>query len=721
MIGKIKYIADFESARYERGTFADFLHWLTRQKSYQLDIETNVTDWWNEFKIISMQFGSCTGERVQWFLQWSELTEIQKKIIRSHLEDGKTNKLIHNAAFEYIVCRFHGIIIENVYDTMLAEKVLQGGLENADYALADISWKYLRIMMSKALQMSFGDNVMTDDKILYAVTDVAYLDVIRSTQLMEAITKNLINVIALENEAVLAFSDITYYGMRLDKEKWRENERLAWPVVHAAKTKLEEWLQKQPFLDFCLANGYISHKDRSVINFNSVQQKVELLRQIFPDISGGSKGVVQGYLRDRGPTLDPEHMNILVCYLNKDYEPLSEYMLANHREYLVQQEYLIPAGKITINWNSPLQVLPMMQLVLPKLKGLGEDERNKFHHPILKDLEKYKQALKLVTDLGEEYINKYVGSDGMVRTNFNQIVSTGRCSSSRPNMQNITVDDAVGTRYRNAFVCEEGEVFVDSDYVSQELVVIAYISKDPVWMEAIDKGWDLHSICAELVYKDKWKDAAQADCAYYKSKKKCECKKHKKMRYDVKTINFGLAYGMSEIKLAGELDISVREALGLIKEYFLTFPGIGRTLDFLGRFGVENGYIMTLAPFWRKRWFPFWKEWANYSEMHLRGIKYVPTLGEIERASKNQPIQGSSADITKCAMVLVREYIRDHNLWDIVRLCAQVHDQVTTISKVWFAEEWKGIFDGLMCEAGRVVVPTGILKADTNITPCWTK
>jgi len=107
--------------------------------------------------------------------------------------------------------------------------------------------------------------------------------------------------------------------------------------------------------------------------------------------------------------------------------------------------------------------------------------------------------------------------------------------------------------------------------------------------------------------------------------------------------------------------------------------------------------------------------------MHLRGIKYVPTLGEIERASKNQPIQGSSADITKCAMVLVREYIRDHNLWDIVRLCAQVHDQVTTISKVWFAEEWKGIFDGLMCEAGRVVVPTGILKADTNITPCWTK
>lgn len=193
------------------------------------------------------------------------------------------------------------------------------------------------------------------------------------------------------------------------------------------------------------------------------------------------------------------------------------------------------------------------------------------------------------------------------------------------------------------------------------------------------------------------------------------------MRSGCKTINFGLAYGMSEIKLSGELGITVKEAMQLINDYFSTFPLIGRTLEFLGRFGLQNGYIMTLAPFFRKRWFSYWREWKNYVEPHILGIKYVPALGEIERAAKNQPIQGSSADITKVAMVLVREYIREHNLWDTVRLCAQVHDQVTTIARDEYREQWKIIFDQLMQDAARVVIPTGILRADTNITATWTK
>src|SRR5258708_6502901 len=128
MIGKIKHITNLPASRYETGTFAEFIHWLATQKMFQFDIETNGTkeSWWNEINIISMQFGSCTGQRVQWFIQWSELTDIQKALIKNHLQDQYCCKLIHNAMYEYVVCRFHGIIIENVYDTMLAEKVLMG-------------------------------------------------------------------------------------------------------------------------------------------------------------------------------------------------------------------------------------------------------------------------------------------------------------------------------------------------------------------------------------------------------------------------------------------------------------------------------------------------------------------------------------------------------------------------------------------------------------------
>lgn len=721
MKGKIFHITNHKNSIHESGTFEQFRKWLFSQRYVQFDIETTVSEWWNEYKIISMQFGSCTSDRVQWFLQYSELSEEQIGIIREYLQNQLTVKLIHNAAFEYIVCRFHGIIIENVYDTMLVEKILLGGIENENYALADISWKYLRIVMDKSLQMSFGDNTITDAKIEYGITDVAYLDVIRSLQIADAQVKNLINVVALENEAVLAFSDITYNGMKLDIEKWRENERLARPLVQSAKETLDKWLTCEPFHTFAKKVGYISDTDRSTINYNSHIQKGELLALLYPGILGGSAGVVKAYLRDNATAIPLDYFDALQRSLSKDFTGINTLLIMHHRDYLVEHGYLLPAGISTINWNSTDQVLPLAQLVEPRLKDLSEESRNKCTHPILKDLEKYKQALKLINDLGESYITKHVGPDGYVRTNFNQIVSTGRCSSSRPNMQNITVDELVGTRYRNAFVCDSDEEFVDSDYVSQELVIIAYISKDPVWMEAIANGWDLHSIAAELVYKSKWKAAAESSCEYYKNKQKCSCKRHKIMRNGCKSINFGLAYGMTEIKLAGELGISVKEAMALIKEYFSAFPSIRATLEFLGNFGLQNGYIMTLAPFFRKRWFPYWSQWRNYIEPHMMGVKYVPTLGEIERASKNAPIQGSSADITKCAMVLIRNHIRDNNLWDMIKLRAQVHDQVTTTSKKTMSKEWRSTMDQLMVEAAKIVIPTGILKAETNITPYWTK
>jgi DNA polymerase I-like protein with 3'-5' exonuclease and polymerase domains len=732
MVGQISHISNCVGSKYPWADFEAFAKWAWQQTYLQIDIETDITDWWCTRKLISIQFGSCTSDRRQWFFQWSQLNDRQKNEIKKILESQRICKLAHNGAYEYVVLRFYGIIIENMYDTMLAEKVLRGGLENENYALADISWRYLRIMMDKTQQTNFGDDMITDEKILYGITDVAYLDTIMRQQYFDGLGKGVLNVIALENEALLAFSDITYEGMILDCEKWRENERLARPLVEEATKKINSWLEKEPFHSFAVSKGYLAKEDRITINFNAPVQKKELLQQIFPDIAGAGLPVLKAYVRDHGKALGTEKMEILLSLIEKNYEPFSRYLVANHRQYLEDHGYLIPAGTVTINWGSWQQVLPLFQTVLPKMKSTAEEERNKFSHPMLKDYERYNETTKLITDLGEGYIHKYMGPDGRVRTNFNQVVSTGRVSSSRPNMQNITVKEFVGTRYRNAFVCEPDCCFVSSDFTGQELAIIAYISKDPVWLEAIQNGWDLHSICAEMVYGKKWKDAAESDCAFYKmvvndrgqlvqQKQKCSCKKHKVMRYDVKTINFGLAYGMSEIKLAGELDITVGEAMALIKQYFSVFPNIGRTLEFLGNFGVTNGYIMTLAPFFRKRWYPHWEAHRPWIEMHIKGIKYVPALGEIERASKNQPIQGSGADMMKVAMVLVRSYIRDYNLRDTIRLACQVHDQLDTVCKKSYAETWKPKFDELMREAAQLIVPTGILTADTQISEVWTK
>jgi DNA polymerase I-like protein with 3'-5' exonuclease and polymerase domains len=471
MIGKIKFIADVQTSCYERTTFPSLMKWLRLQNSFEFDIETDVTPWWHNKQLISMQFGSTTEDRVQWFIQWSALTPEEQEEMRVFLNRSKAFKLIHNARFEYIVLRFYGIVLGNIYDTMLAEKVLRGGMENMEYSLADISWKYLRIIMNKELQMTFGDNIITDEKILYGITDVAYLSVIRRIQLLEACQcdgngYNLLNTLTLEMECLPAFADITYEGMLLDKVKWRENIAQAEPLVQTAYDKLNAWLNTEPFYTYAVRKGYICSEDRITINYNSPPQKAELLRLLFPGIIGSGKPVVKKYIRDHGMELTPENIMLLQDYCDSNYDALQDRLVKEHRQYLIEHDYLIPAGQCTINWGSQQQVLPLVQLVLPKLKSLAEEERNKFVHPILKDWEKYGESNKLLTTYGEQFIQQYVSDDGKVRTNFNQVLTTGRVSSSKPNMQNIPVKEAVGTRYRNAFVCDPDFVFVDSDYTS---------------------------------------------------------------------------------------------------------------------------------------------------------------------------------------------------------------------------------------------------------------
>ena len=733
MIGTIKHITNLQDSIYQKGTFSEFKSWYLKQTAYQLDIETDITEWWNTRKLISIQFGTVGWkDRQQWFLQWSALSVQERFELKILLEDDSKIKLAHNGAYEYIVLKFHGITIGNIYDTMLAEKVIMGGMDSADYTLADISWKYLNIIMDKTNQTLFGDDVITDSKILYGITDVAYLDIIKAAQMQKATQENLLNVIALENEVLPAFCDITYEGMILDKEKWRENLRWAEPQQQAAEAKLNEWMNKNEAWLKAVELKFVSSEDRVTINFNAPAQKTELLKLLFPTLPGGTKPIIERFMRLQGKDMSIEDRLMLMDYLEKRYDALQNRLIRDHRDYLVSKGYLIPAGVPTINWNSNQQALPIMQCFVPRLSGLAEEERDKHVHLVLKDYGKYKETCKLTGELGEDWIRKHVGPDGRVRTNFSQIKSTGRVGSRGPNMQNITVKEFVGTRYRNAFVAPEGMVFVSGDYISQELVLIATLSQEPAWVDTLRKGQDLHSVLAEVVYGTKWKEAADADCDYYKwavnkegvleqQKLKCNCKKHKPLRYNVKTVNFMLAYGGTEFKLASELEISLREAKALIELYFSKLPRVKKLFKFLGDFTLKNGFTMTMAPFFRKRWFPYWKQNLPYLEAHMEEIKYNSTLGDIQKAGMNHPIQGSSADITKLALILIRNWIRSNGHENNIKLAMQIHDSIDTYCRIDLVPMWKLKLEELMNEAGKVVVTSGLLRSDVLESPCWTK
>jgi DNA polymerase-1 len=403
---------------------------------------------------------------------------------------------------------------------------------------------------------------------------------------------------------------------------------------------------------------------------------------------------------------------------------------------------MLPAGHVLINWNSVDQVLPMARLLHPKMNSLDADSIAKTTHKFFIDLTEYKDSLKLISTYGQSFF-KYVEDDGMVRTSFDPIKSTGRVSSSNPNMQNIPAKEHLGNRYRHAFIPKNADhVVVDSDFSSQELVFIQMLSNDPVWYKALVEKRDLHSVCAELVFKDRWKKAAEPTCAYYQKawwdgtswnnegkgkydvrNDKCSCKAHKSLRNGVKSINFGLAYGMTEYKLAGQMQIPVPEAKKLITEYFKTFPLIGRILNYFEWFGITKGYIMTPGPFFRKRWFPEWIHRGLYYmvEEHISNIRRDSQLAAIGRQSKNAPIQGGAADSAKVSLVLIRWYIGDNNLRSLVKLVMQVHDQNTTTCHKDYAETWKSQLHELMLKAAKFSIPSGLLGAETTISPVWTK
>jgi DNA polymerase I-like protein with 3'-5' exonuclease and polymerase domains len=723
------------SHQYKHLAFDDFTAWAELLSEYELDIETTMTEHWCNKELVTVQIGYGGSQCV---IRWNELSDERKAWLKAFLEDASRLKIIHNAQFEYIVLRFHGIQISNIYDTMLAEQVIRGGevAETADgfYSLAAVLWKYLNIDLDKTEQTTFNLEGITEDQVVYAATDVMHMTTVKELQEPQIKDAGLERVWELESDALYGYADMTFTGMGISTSAWLANLDLVEPIIAEAGKKLEAAVYEDVRLyQKAVELGYICETDQLTINWNSANQKKELLKYVYADLELFTKAYILKHLKTNsyGDVYDW----VLRQMMEKNYAPYEEVLTVYFKQQLINTGYLIPAGVLTINWNSRDQVLPLLQAVEPKLQSLSADDVDKCSHFILPYLTEYKDTLKLKTTYGEAFLEKHLEPDGQIRTSYNQVVSTGRCSSRRPNLQNIPAKESVGNRYRNAFTCPKGWEFVDSDYASQELVVLTWMSKDPVFEDALRTGKDLHSVCAELVFKDKWKDAASPGCEFYEayvdekgvahlqnSKHKCNCKGHKRLRTSVKTLNFGLVYGMSKYKLAASLKISVQEADQLMIEYFDTFPKIKALLNFLAKFGREKGYIQTIFPYFRKRYFEEWKLITKAEHnFHANGVKRSPALGRIERQSMNMPIQGCSGDITKRALVLIREYINNSGLQDSIKIVAHVHDQITTICLTELAEAWAAQLTLLMEAAAKESIPSGLLKAETNRTPVWSK
>ena len=310
-------------------------------------------------------------------------------------------------------------------------------------------------------------------------------------------------------------------------------------------------------------------------------------------------------------------------------------------------------------------------------------EKLKDDHPVPAKVIEYRELAKLKSTYLDALPQLINVNDGRVHTSFNQTVTTtGRLSSSNPNLQNIPVRTELGRRIRTAFVAPENGVFLSADYSQIELRLLAHLSGDEGLIAAFRSGEDFHAQTAARVFGVPVEEVTP------------------EMRSHAKAVNFGIVYGQQAFGLGQSLHIPMAEAQEMIDRYYRAYPGVREYLDRTVAEAHETGYAVTM--FGRKRHIPE----LNSSNVNMRHFG--------ERTAMNHPMQGSAADIIKLAMIRVEQRLRAEGLKS--RMVIQVHDELDFECPNDEVERLTELVGDVMDNVVELSVP---LAADIQTGPNW--
>lgn len=318
---------------------------------------------------------------------------------------------------------------------------------------------------------------------------------------------------------------------------------------------------------------------------------------------------------------------------------------------LEKEIYNLAGEEFNINSPKQLGVILFEKLELPVIKktktGYSTNAEVLEHlsdkHEIIDKITEYRQIVKLKSTYVDGLINIINPISHRIHSSFNQtITTTGRISSTDPNLQNIPVRLELGRNIRKVFIADKGFKLVDADYSQIELRVLAHMSQDEHMIDAFNHNVDIHTKTASQVFGIDINDVTS------------------EQRSAAKAVNFGIVYGISDFGLAKNLHIPVKEAKNYIDSYLNTYEDIKSYMDSTIEEAKEDGYVKTILN--RRRYIPEIKS-SN---------TILKNLGK--RLAMNAPIQGSAADIIKIAMVNVYKKLEERDLKS--KLVLQVHDEL---------------------------------------------
>ncbi len=446
---------------------------------------------------------------------------------------------------------------------------------------------------------------------------------------------------------------------------------------------------------YCGFDVYLTYKISKIFKerFNNENKD---LTELFQEIELPLESVLSE-MEMNGIRIDTTYLNELSGELKSKLENIEENVFE-----IAKQEF---------NLSSPKQLGEILfeKLNLDKKKsrktktGWSTDavvlERLVEEHEIIPYLIKHRTLSKLLSTYIDALPNLISEKTGRVHTNFNQAATaTGRLSSSNPNLQNIPVRTEFSRRIRKAFLPEKGWKLLSADYSQIELRILAHLANEEILINAFHKNDDIHSLTARLIFE---KEDINPD-----------------ERRVGKTINFGVIYGMGIKKFARSTGVSTTEAKEFLIKYKERYAKIFKFLELQERLALSKGYVETI--FGRKREFKFDKNGLGRLlgkdpyEIDLQTARKAGMEAQSLRAAANAPIQGSSADIIKIAMVQLNKKLLEMNI--PVKMLLQVHDELLFEVQPDFLEITKQLVKETMEDCVKLKVP---LLIDIGVGNNW--
>ena len=571
-----------QSKEYVIITAEEALRILEPMRIVGLDTETEGFDVYTK-RLISIQLGNYEHQVMV------DCTTTDVQLFKEYLESDRLF-LLWNAKFDLKFFYHKRIIIKNVWDGYLAEKILWLGYlpGSPGLGLKDAADRYLGIELDKTVRGKINYNGLSEEVIVYSCDDVKYLEKIKEFQDKLLAEQQLSVAVEVENKFVRVLAYIEYCGVKLDAEKWKAKMLKDEKRLKEAEKKLDEWL-----INYCETTPGLKV---STVNIEHLV--------LWTSNEGTNYMIDDERLKIRKKK---NARRVPAQDINTPEWKTEAWAVPNKNPWILKQVQgdlfsdSQASAQCLVKWSSPTQVIPIMEHLgfnlLVKDKDTGEMKKSVESKVIEPQKDKssiapiyleYKAAQKIVSTYGQNFLDQINPKSGRIHTQFNQLMDTGRLSCGGKNkqtkeeylnLQNIPSDKET----RACFVSSHGCDWISADYQGQESVIIANISKDEAMIEFFRRGkGDLHSLAAKMAYPKHLEGIALEDVK----------KLGHHWRQEAKGVEFAINYGGDANTISVNKGIPIQEAQEIYDNYMSGFRGMALYQDFRRKDVMNKGYIL---------------------------------------------------------------------------------------------------------------------------------